>query len=92
MLGFGVWDEKSDVLTLQKRYADDENLELVKSGKTVDVQEIDDHQIHIDSHISFMLDKSFAKICKKSAQVKNRFLSHIRLHKQMQREEVFDGR
>ena len=80
LLGLGVWSEDLDMDSLYKRYADDENIAMVKN-ENIEVLEIDNHQIHIDTHIAFMLDKTYREMLKKNSKLKNKFLEHIREHK-----------
>ena len=80
LLGLGVWSEDLDMDSLFKRYADDENIDIIKN-KEVEVLEIDNHKIHIDTHIAFMLDKTYKNMLSKNANLKNKFLEHIREHK-----------
>ena len=80
MLGLGVWSEELDIDTLHKRYADDENINLIH-GQEIEVLEIDSHKIHIDTHIAFMLDKVYREMLRKNPSLKNKVLAHIREHK-----------
>ena len=80
MLGLGVWSEELDIDTLHKRYADDENINLIH-GQEIEVLEIDSHKIHIDTHIAFMLDKVYREMLRKNPSLKNKVLEHIREHK-----------
>jgi len=80
LLGFGVWSEDLDMATLHKRYADDENINII-SNKDVEILDIDNHQIHIDSHTAFMLDKTYRNIIKTNTKLKNKFLEYIKKHK-----------
>ena len=78
-LGFGIWEEPADVSALHKKNADQEN-DLMQKEKIVDVKEIDDDKIHIDSHIAFMLNNIYSKdFDKKTEKI---FLDHIKKHKQ----------
>ena len=86
LLGLGVWSEDLDMDSLYKRYADDENINILQD-KVVEVLEIDNHKIHIDTHISFMLDKTYREVIKKNTTLKNKFLEHIKKHK----EELLKG-
>lgn len=81
LFGLGVWEGNTDEVVLQKNYADNENLNLVEN-KDVEVLEIDNHELHISRHISFMLDKNFYEVNTQNKGIKERFLSHIRAHKE----------
>ncbi|MBQ9791594.1 MAG: hypothetical protein IJW28_03305 [Clostridia bacterium] len=79
-LGFGVWNVEQDMKSLQIDSASKENTHLVDSGKIDIPLEIDDHSIHINEHISFMLSKEFEK--SKYKDIKELMLNHIRAHKE----------
>ena len=49
----------------------------------VEILPIDDHEIHIDEHISYILSNGI-KDCKNYEEVKLRILNHIENHKIMQ--------
>ena len=50
--------------------------------KDVEILPIDEHQIHIDEHISYILGSGI-KDCKNYDEVKLRILEHIKQHKTM---------
>ncbi len=83
-LGFGLWENPVDLNDLHTKNADAENLKLA-SGKDVEVKEIDQHDIHINQHISFMLKNLYSgeAVDKK---IEERFLKHIRAHKEIKGE------
>lgn len=83
LFGLGVWEGNTDESVLQKNYADSENLKLLNC-LPVEVLEIDNHELHISRHISFMLDKTFDEAKEQNKGLKERFLSHIREHKKQQ--------
>lgn len=83
LFGLGVWEGNADESVLQKNYADSENLKLLNC-LPVEVLEIDNHELHISRHISFMLDKTFDEAKEQNKGLKERFLSHIREHKTQQ--------
>ena len=85
MLGMGVWENAQDIEELHTKKAESENLKLLNGGK-VKVSEIDNHSLHISSHIAFMLGQDFEKMCLKNEQLEEEFLSHIRQHKKMKGE------
>ncbi|MBQ3047474.1 MAG: hypothetical protein IJD48_00465 [Clostridia bacterium] len=82
LFGLGVWEGSTDEDVLQKNYADRENLLLISNRELVEVCEIDNHDIHISRHISFMLENEFFELKQKNPLIKDVFLSHIRQHKQ----------
>ena len=81
LLGFGIWENSVDLKTLQIKFADKENLNLITNPKSVEVSEIDDHELHINEHIGFMLTKEFEEYKQKYPNIKYKFLNHIRMHK-----------
>lgn len=76
MLGLGVWENARDIESLQIKKALMENKDLI--SKEIDVDEIDDHELHIQEHTKFMLSSDFARLEK--AQKEN-FYNHLRHHK-----------
>lgn len=80
LFGLGVWDGNTDESVLQKNYAESENFKMVEN-LPVEVLEIHNHEIHINRHVSFMLDKEFEEKSKKDPTLKQKFLEHIREHK-----------
>ena len=72
--------KNSDMASLVILNADDENINMV-SGKEIEILDIDNHQIHIDSHTAFMLDKTYRNIIKTNNKLKDKFLEHIKNHK-----------
>lgn len=81
MFGLGVWEGIADENVLQKNYADNENIMLVNEPHNVEVLEIDNHEIHLSRHISFMLDKEYAEHKKRNPILQEVFLNHIKKHK-----------
>lgn len=85
-LGFGVWENTQDIKTLQVNRANDENLNLIKSKEMCNPREIDDHELHINEHICFMLGKDFEKTQKRCPEIEEIMIAHIRKHKEMIKE------
>ena len=79
LLGFGVWDEAVDLNTLHINRAKEENL---GAEKELEVMPIDNHKIHIDEHIAYLLSNEI-KHKKNSKGVKSNLLKHIEEHKKM---------
>ncbi len=78
-LGFGVWDTSVDLSDLHIKNADTENSKMNEAVE-VDVKEIDDHSLHINQHISYMLKVVYAgEVNKKIEEI---FLKHIRVHRE----------
>jgi hypothetical protein len=80
-LGFGVWETSQDVKTLHKNKAAKENIELLDDSIVNDPLEVDDHDIHINEHIVFMLGNEFDRHSKKNHKIVEKMLEHIRMHK-----------
>lgn len=87
LFGLGVWEGSTDEFVLQKNYADKENMLLTKDPTKVEVSEIDNHEIHVSRHVSFMLEDEFFELKEKNPLIKEMFLSHIREHKQFMKGE-----
>ena len=85
-LGFGIWENTQDVKTLQINRANDENLNLIKHKEISDPREIDDHELHINEHICFMLGSDFDKTQKRCPEIEELMLNHIRMHKEMKKQ------
>ena len=85
MLGMGIWENAQDTEELHIKKAENENLKLLRNDK-VKVSEIDQHDLHISSHIAFMLGQDFEQMCMKNEHLEEDFLSHIRQHKKMKGE------
>lgn len=84
--GFGTWSNSQDIQSLQVKQADKENYALIKDETVVDPCEIDDHEVHINQHISFLLGNDFEKLG--SAMQKQIMINHIRKHKEMIKENT----
>lgn len=77
-LGFGGLDSTRGLLPLHKNKAAEENLRLLQGEVSAD--EFDDHAVHITEHTRFLLSDEF----KEHPESKERFLKHLREHKQAQ--------
>lgn len=80
MLGFGVWENAQDLNELQTKRAANENLKML-DGVNLQVSEIDDHALHVNEHIAFMLSADFGQTRLKNPAMETNFLQHIRQHK-----------
>lgn len=85
MLGLGIWENAQDVGELHIKKADNENLKMM-DGVNCAVSEIDEHDLHINEHISFMLGQDFEKAKIKNSKIENLLLEHIKQHKKMKGE------
>ncbi|MBQ2740788.1 MAG: hypothetical protein IJF39_04120 [Clostridia bacterium] len=84
---FGFGDEKNarDISALHVAKASDENVLLL--SKEVDVEEFDDHALHVNEHTRYLLSSVFEK--GEKSEVKERVLKHLRAHKAaLQKNEV----
>lgn len=84
MLGLGIWENAMDNNTLQVEQAKRENIDFVE-GKEPEVMEIHDHDLHINTHIAFMLGADFEKMTAKDKKLKEKLLNHIREHRKYKR-------
>lgn len=87
MLGFGMWDSQYDLEELHMRKAGKENLSIIEMQNVDDPLEIDNHALHIDEHIAFMLSEEFYRASKQNAKLKEIMLEHIKKHKEFLKKE-----
>lgn len=80
-LGFGIWEMSHDMKSMQKNSAGRENLRVLEKGSVDDPMDIDDHEVHIEEHIAFLLGGSVEKKenCNKLKEI---ILEHINKHKE----------
>ena len=88
MLGFGMWDTQYDLEELHMKKAGKENLSLLTNGSIEEVLEVDNHSLHIDEHIAFMLGEEFNKALKERPSIKQTMLNHIKEHKKYNSLEI----
>lgn len=86
LLGLGIWENAQDTNELHIKKADNENLKLYKN-QPVKVSEIDEHELHIDRHIAFMLGGDYEEQSLLDSTLEQRFLQHINAHKKMLKEK-----
>ena len=80
LLGFGIWENPQDVNELHTNKASKENIDM-HNGNKAKVIEIDNHDLHIQEHISYMLGNDYAQIASSNQKIEEVFLNHIRQHK-----------
>ena len=80
MLGLGAWESAQDLNELHIKSAGNENLKML-DGVNVKVSEIDDHALHINEHIAFMLGSDFEAAKANNPKIEELFLQHIKMHK-----------
>ena len=78
LLGFGLWEETIDLNSLQINRAKEENLFCEKNN--LETLAIDDHKVHIDEHIAYLLGSEIKKKKNKKA-IQEKMLKHIEEHK-----------
>ena len=79
LLGFGMWEDAIDLNTLQINKAKEENLNASKNLETMD---IDDHKVHIDEHVAYLLGSEIKK--KKNIKtIQENLINHINEHKKL---------
>ena len=81
MLGMGVWENAQDLNELHIKKASNENLKML-DGVVCKPLEIDDHKLHINEHIAFMLGQDYEIAKSKNPKLEEIFLNHVRNHKQ----------
>ncbi len=79
LLGFGMWENTVDLCELQINHAREENLQLLK-GESISILPIDDHKLHIDQHIAFLLSGEL-KDKENKKEIESKLLDHIEQHK-----------
>ena len=80
MLGMGIWENAQDLNELHIKKAGNENLKAIK-GKEIKVSEIDNHELHVNEHIAFMLGGDFETLSIKKPELEDKMLEHIKKHK-----------
>lgn len=75
LLGYKDLDYSKGLSRLQEERAQEENEVIKKEGK--EVEEIDDHQIHLDEHTRYVL----CEYKSLTSEQKERLLAHVKAHK-----------
>lgn len=86
LLGLGVWESAQDTNELHIKKADGENIRMLNDC-ALKVSTIDDHELHIDRHIAFMLGGDYEKQAALRPELEELFLSHINEHKRMLKQQ-----
>ena len=58
-----------------------ENIDLIVNQLLPAMLEIDDHNLHINEHIAFMLGEEYEKAYENNVKIKDILLNHIKEHK-----------
>ncbi|MCM1043172.1 MAG: hypothetical protein NC350_03055, partial [Corallococcus sp.] len=80
MLGFGNWESAQDIAQMHETRAENENFDI----NNAEFLEIDDHELHIDKHVRFIIS---GQADKQGAGVKEKLLQHIALHQKYVKEK-----
>ena len=78
LLGFGLWDNSTDLHALHINRAQEENLKIITED--IEPLEIDEHKTHINEHTIYLLSAEVTK-SKNYEIIKNKIINHINLHK-----------
>ncbi|MBR2341824.1 MAG: hypothetical protein IKA72_05400 [Clostridia bacterium] len=78
--GFGGYENAKDISSLHCAKATEENIAIKQTD--VEVDEYDDHAVHITEHTRFLLSEG-VKNTQQWGEVKKRFVEHIRKHKEL---------
>lgn len=77
ILGLNTWETYDSTDELHKKRANRENIELIKLEKPLS---IDNHTIHIEEHIRYLISDKAETL---NIELKNKLLKHIEEHKQV---------
>ena len=80
LLGFGMWEDSTDLHSLHINKAKEENIEVAK--KELEVLLVDDHKIHIDEHTAYLIGKEIKNKPNRKA-IETRLLKHIEEHRKL---------
>ncbi len=81
LLGYGIWEQGQDIASLQRGRAQKENIDCLNHKKVPEIQDIDDHNIHIIEHTAFLLTDTLDEDNVEHRKVKEMLLNHIQQHK-----------
>ena len=79
LLGFGMWENSIDLNGLQINRAKEENIKAATTEK-LEILSIDDHKIHIDEHIAYILGGEIKNKINSNV-IMQKLLKHIEEHK-----------
>ena len=80
-MGLKTWESYESLSELHKKKANKENLNLIKIEKPLT---IDDHQLHIDEHIRFLISSESDNL---TEDEKSKILEHIKQHKTLSKNQ-----
>lgn len=78
LLGFGSWENTTDIHSLHISRAQEENIQMLNS--IIEPMEIDEHETHINEHVCFLLGNEI-KSKTNIEEIKKRVIAHINMHK-----------
>lgn len=80
ILGYGNLDNVQDLTSLHMDKAQSEN--IATDEKTVEVEDFDDHELHITEHTRFLLSGEL-NMLKHKDEAKKRITEHLKKHKEL---------
>ena len=81
--GFGGYENARDISALHTAKAREENIDMKTVDKEVD--EYDDHELHILEHTRFLLSSEY-KNMRNADELKARYVAHIQKHKKQKKQ------
>lgn len=82
LMGYGIWEQGQELIDLHRNKAQRENIELLKNENTPVIESFDDHKVHIEEHIGFLLTSPFNENSSQDYLKKQLMVEHINNHKQ----------
>ena len=86
LLGFGLWDNTVDIDALHINRAREENVQAV-NNEELKIMSIDNHQLHIDEHIAYVLGGELKNKLNSKA-ITEKLIKHIEEHKKLVKFEI----
>ncbi len=84
ILGYGTLENTQDIVNLHKQKAEKENVEMLT--KSVAVDEFDDHAVHIEEHLRYILEETGKKSPNRT--VIQRITEHYSTHVKLKNEQI----
>lgn len=78
--GFGSYENAKDISSLHIARASEENIDM--KSREAQVEDYDDHALHIQEHTRYLLGTDFKRSRDKDV-IKQRIVAHIKQHKEM---------
>ncbi|MBR4998419.1 MAG: hypothetical protein IKY10_00930, partial [Clostridia bacterium] len=86
LLGFGMWEDIVDLNALHLKKAKEENLSITN----INLLNIDDHKVHIDEHVAYLLGNEIKRKSNFKLE-QEQLLKHIEEHKKMLEKQTIKG-